>query len=161
MIEHEFVNNWLLRDLRADDFEQLARHARLEELRRGLVLYEAEAAVDTVWFPETGLISLMSVMLSGNMIETSVVGREGGVGFIEAAGGGIVFSRAVVQAPGQFFGVPAAAYRHAYDASAILRRTVQVHIELLITEARQSMACIGLHTAEQRLAWWLLEALDR
>ena len=114
-----------------------------------------------VWFPETGLISIMSVMLSGNMIETSVVGREGSVGFIEATGSGMMFSRAVVQLPGQLLGIPAAAYRAAFADSASLRQSVQDHIELLVTEARQAMACIALHTVGQRLAWWLLEAQDR
>ena len=153
-------NSFLL-SLAADDFERLAGHGRQVTLARGAVLYEAEAEVDTVWFPETGLISIMSVMLSGAMVETSVVGREGGLGFIEAAGGGIIFSRANVQVPGRFLRVPAAAYRAAFDASASLRRTVNAHIELLITEARQTMACIALHPIEQRLAWWLLEAQDR
>lgn len=138
-----------------------AAAASLVDLPTGLVLYEAETIVDKVWFPETGLISIISCMLSGSMVETSIVGREGGIGFIEAAGGGMVFSRAVVQAAGWFVGVPAAAYRTASDASPGLRRTVQDHIELLLTEGRQAMACLALHPVVQRLAWWLLEAQDR
>jgi hypothetical protein len=50
-----------------------------------------------VYFPEQGLISLLSVMLSGVAVETAVVGSEGGVGFLEAAGAGVTFSRALVQ----------------------------------------------------------------
>jgi CRP-like cAMP-binding protein len=161
MLERAQVRNRLLHALEPDDFNRLARAANLTTLESGLILYEAEAKVDKVWFPETGLISIISCMLSGSMIETSVVGCEGGIGFIEAAGGGMVFSRAIVQVPGQFVAVPAAAYRAAFDASASLRRTVQNHIELLLTEARQAMACIALHTVDQRLAWWLLEAQDR
>src|SRR5437899_2855365 len=117
MIGRAQVKNQLLTTLSPDDFQRLAEHARPMNLPRGKVLYEAEADVETVWFPETGLISLMSVMLSGVMVETSVVGREGGVGFIEAAGSGMIFSRAVVQLPGRFVAVPASAYRMAFDAS--------------------------------------------
>jgi CRP-like cAMP-binding protein len=155
------TENKLLLTLEADDFERLAAHARSVTLARSVVLYETEAEVDTVWFPETGLISIMSVMLSGEMVETSVVGREGGYGFIEAVGAGVTFSRAIVQVPGAFLRVPAADYRAAFDASASLRKTVNEHIELLITEARQTMACLALHPVDQRLAWWLLEAQDR
>jgi CRP-like cAMP-binding protein len=161
MLDRALTRNRLLRALEPDDFDRLAGAARLTDLQNGLVLYEAEASVDKVWFPETGLISIISCMLSGSMVETSVVGCEGGIGFIEAAGGGTVFSRAVVQVPGQFVAVPAEAYRAAFDASASLRRTVQNHIELLLTECRQAMACIALHSVDQRLAWWLLEAQDR
>jgi CRP-like cAMP-binding protein len=161
MIKHAQTKNRLLLALSDDDFQRLAGSARLVDLKLGHVLYEAEAVLDTVWFPETGLISIMSVMLSGAMIETSVLGREGGLGFIEASGGGVMFSRAVVQVPGSFLGIPAAAYRAAFDASGSLREIVQEHIELLVTEARQAMACIALHKVDQRLAWWLLEAQDR
>ncbi len=161
MLDREHIRNRLLQALDPEDFARLAQAASLVELPNGLVLYEAESIVDKVWFPETGLISIISCMLSGSMVETSVAGCEGGVGFIEASGGGMVFSRAIVQVPGQFVGVPAAAYRAAFDASAGLRRVVQNHIELLLTEARQAMACLALHTADQRLAWWLLESQDR
>jgi CRP-like cAMP-binding protein len=161
MIRRDGVRNHLLLALAADDFQHLAGHARTADLENGAVLYEAGGQVERVWFPETGLISLMSVMLSGDMIETSVVGLEGGLGFIEAAGGGVIFSRAIVQVPGRFIYVPATAYRAAFDTSAGLRKVVQDHIELLITEARQAMACIALHKVEQRLAWWFLETQDR
>ena len=161
MLKRAEINNFLLLSLADVDFERLIQSARLVDFSGGEVLYEAEATLNTVWFPNTGLISIMSVMLSGTMIETSVVGREGAVGFIEASGGGAMFSRAVVQLPGQFLAVPAHIYRTAFADSASLRKTVQDHIELLVTEARQAMACIALHTVGQRLAWWLLEAQDR
>jgi len=161
MIPRESVRNRLLLALAADDFQRLALHARPVELESGKVLFEAGAQVDRIWFPETGLISLISVMLSGAMVETSVVGCEGGVGFIQATGGGMIFSRAVVQLPGLFICLPVSTYRTAFDASANLRRVVENHIVLLIAEARQGMACIALHKVEQRLAWWLLEAQDR
>src|SRR5947209_2852031 len=117
MIGREQVTNQLLLGLAPDDFQRMVAKGQLVELPGGEILYEAESVVDTVWFPETGLISVISVMLSGAMIETSVVGREGGLGFIEAAGGGVIFSRAVVQVAGRFLRVPAGAYRKAFDAS--------------------------------------------
>lgn len=161
MIARGALANSLLRALDGDDLHRLADRARMVDLELGHVFYEAEAKVDTVWFPETGLISIMSTMLSGATIETSVMGREGALGFIEAAGGGIIFSRAIVQVPGRFVAVPADVYGAAFDESRSFRRVVADHIELLIAEARQAMACIGLHKVEQRLAWWLLEAQDR
>lgn len=155
------TRNRLLRGLVPDDFARLAATARVVDLPNKHVFYEAEQAVDTVWFPDTGLISIISTMLSGAMIETSVAGIEGGVGFIEAAGGGIIFSRVIVQVPGRFVAVPASTYRAAFDESGAFRETIADHIELLVTEQRQAMACIGLHKVEQRLAWWLLETHDR
>ena len=155
------TNNRLLRSLAPNDHEALARHMRPMTFKQGVVLYEPEDVVDWVYFPEEGLVSQLSVMLSGTAVETAVVGREGGVGFLEAVGAGVTFSRALVQVDLLAMRVPAAAYIEAYDASAALRRVVGSHVELSLAEARQTLACQTHHSHEQRLAWWLLECQDR
>ncbi len=155
------TDNLLLRSLSADDYHELQKHLRPVGYRSGHVLYEPEDAVEWVYFPESGLVSLISVMLSGDQVESAVVGREGGVGFVEAAGAGIIFSRAIVQIDLVAQRAPAEAYLRALDASATLRRTIASHVELTIAEGRQTIACIAHHPAEARLAWWLLECQER
>lgn len=153
--------NALLGSLSPDDYHQLQRHLRPVGYRSGHVLYEPEDPVEWVYFPESGLVSLISVMLSGDAVESAVVGREGGIGFLEAAGAGIIFSRAIVQIDLVAQRVPARAYLDALDTSSSLRRNIAAHVELTITESRQTIACIAHHPAEARLAWWLLECQDR
>lgn len=153
--------NRLLLSLDPADYDVLSKSMRPMTFKAGVVLYEPEAPIDWVYFPEEGLISLLSVMLSGVAVETAVVGREGGVGFLEAAGAGVIFSRALVQVDLLALRVPAEAYIAAYDASATLRRKVGSHVELSLAEARQTLACQTHHSHEQRLAWWLLECQDR
>ncbi|HSV04433.1 MAG TPA: Crp/Fnr family transcriptional regulator [Phenylobacterium sp.] len=153
--------NALLRSLKPTDYEALHRHLEPVGLRPGEVLYEPEDTVDWVYFPEAGLVSLISVMVSGDQVESAVVGREGGIGFLEAAGAGIIFSKAVVQVDLVGQRAPARAYLAAYDASPSLRRTIAAHVELTLAEARQTIACIAHHPAQQRLAWWLLECQER
>ncbi len=155
------TSNRLLLSLAPDDHETLGRHMRPMAFKQGRVLYEPEDVVEWVYFPEEGLVSLLSVMLSGTAVETAVVGNEGGVGFLEAVGAGVIFSRALVQVDLLAMRVPAAAYVEAYDASASLRRLVGSHVELSLAEARQTLACQTHHSHEQRLAWWLLECQDR
>jgi CRP-like cAMP-binding protein len=104
---------------------------------------------------------VISVMLSGETAESAVVGCEGAVGFIEAAGSGVFFSRALVQADLTALRLGAGRYREALDASAALRLAVADHAELNMAEGRQAIACIAHHTADRRLAWWLLECHDR
>lgn len=161
MIGKPRARNRLLEALSDTDYGLLADHLHAQEVAQGRVLYEAEAAVDAVWFPESGMASLMSPMLNGDTVETAIVGSEGAVGFIEACGSGVTFSRVVVQAPGRFWGIPASRYREAYGRSDNLRILAHDHFELMLTEARQVIACRNLHPVEQRLAWWLLEAQDR
>lgn len=155
------TSNQLLLSLEPSDFDTLARDMRPMAFKAGHVLYEPEDAVDWIYFPEQGLISLLSVMLSGVAVESAVVGYEGGVGFLEVAGAGVTFSRALVQVDLLALRVSASAYNAAFDASPSLRQRVTSHVELLLAEARQTLACQSHHSHEQRLAWWLLECQDR
>jgi CRP-like cAMP-binding protein len=155
------TSNRLLLSLEPDDFDVLAREMRPMAFKAGEVLYEPEDQVEWIYFPEQGLISLLSVMLSGAAVETAVVGNEGGVGFLEVAGAGVTFSRALVQVDLLAMRVSATAYNAAFDASHSLRQHVTSHVELLLAEARQTLACQSLHSHQQRLAWWLLECQDR
>ncbi len=75
--------NALLRSLLPGDLDRLRPHLQAVELRSGDVLYEMEDKVGWVYFPGVGLLSVITVMASGAAIETSIVGREGGVGFVE------------------------------------------------------------------------------
>ena len=155
------TSNHLLLSLAPHDYDALAREMRPMTFRTGEVLYEPQDPVDWIYFPEQGLISLLSVMLSGTAVETAVVGNVGGVGFLEVAGAGVTFSRALVQIDLLALRVPAAAYNAAFDASPSLRQQVSSHVELLLAESRQMLACQSYHSHEQRLAWWLLECQDR
>ena len=154
------VDNALLRSLSADDMNRLWPHLQLFTLRTGAVLYEMEDPIDWVYLPELGLLSVITVMASGAAIETSIVGREGGVGFIEALGSRKNFSRVIVQVPGKAFRLHAGQYREAFEASAAMRQAVHCQIELLQAESRQAIACHGLHKVEQRFNRWMLECQD-
>jgi CRP-like cAMP-binding protein len=153
-------DNALLRSLSAKDLTTLKPHLHLVELKTGEALYEMEDKVDWVYLPEVGLLSLIMVMASGVSLETSIVGREGGVGFIEALGSGVMYSRVIVQIPGKAYRLRAADYRHAFDASAAMRQAVHRQVELLQAEGRQAIACHGLHTVKARFNRWLLECQD-
>lgn len=155
------TQNHLLKTLLSADMDRLAPHLQRITLPASAVLYEPEANLDWVYFPERGLVSIISVMISGATAEAAVVGREGAVGFVEGAGSGIIFTRALVQADLEAQRVSAWHYRAALEASSTLRKAVADHAELNMAEARQTIACIAHHTADRRLAWWLLECQDR
>ncbi len=153
-------DNALLRSLSKADLDKLEPHLQLFDLKTGATLYEMGDPVEWVYLPEVGLLSLIIMMESGEAIETSIVGREGGVGFIEALGSGKIFSRVIVQVPGKAYRVHAKPYREAFDASATMRKAVQQQIELLQAEGRQAIACHSLHEVKPRFNRWLLECQD-
>ncbi len=153
-------SNTLLRSLSKADLVLLKPALERVPLRSGQTLYEMEDRVDWIYLPEVGLLSLITVMRSGAALETSIVGREGGVGFLEALGSGIMFSRVIVQIPGHAYRLRVAEYRKAFNASPALRTTVHRQLELLQAESRQAIGCHGLHDVKQRFGRWLLECQD-
>jgi CRP-like cAMP-binding protein len=153
-------DNALLRSLSKTDLSRLRPHLELVDLTVGQVLYEMEDPINWVYLPEVGLLSLITVMVSGAALETSIVGREGGVGFVEALGSGTMYSRVIVQIPGKAYRVRAAAYCRAFDDSAAMRKAVHRQLELLQAESRQAIACHGLHKVKERFNRWLLECQD-
>lgn len=157
----ERPGNQLLQALSAEDYRELSGDLRPIDLQRGAVLFEPDERVDQVWFAETGLIAVMTTLLSGDAVGTSLVASEGGVGLLEGCATGLTFSQAMVLAPGRFLRLPAEAYCDCLGRSASLRSITQAYGQLVLAESRQRVACHARHTAERRLAWLLLDVLDR
>lgn len=155
------TGNFLLDSLSEGDLARLRPHMTEVDLAMGEVLYEPDDPVDHAYFPISGLLSIISVLINGDHIESSAVGRESGVGFIEACGGGVSHSQVVAQIGGRAYRIPVQRYREAFDASLDLRKAIGQHIELLLTEARQEIACHAAHRADARLARWLLVSRDK
>ena len=127
----------------------------------GTDLYLPADQVEWIYFPITGLISLIAVMDNGDEGETGVVGCEGALGVLEALGSGCILYRAVVQIDLVAWRIPAARLRQVFADSPDLQRVVAAHTELNLAELRQSLACRSHHPVAARLAWWLLECQDR
>ncbi|HWQ87359.1 Crp/Fnr family transcriptional regulator [Brevundimonas sp.] len=155
------LGNFLLDALEPDDLARLRPHLSPVELKAGDIIYSPGDEVAQVWFPLGGLLSILSVLIDGTQVESSVVGRESAVGFVEACGGGVSHSLIISQMSGRALRAPAARYREAFNESVQLRKAVNQHIELLLAEARQEIACHGAHQAPARLARWLLVCLDK
>ncbi|MBO9621650.1 MAG: Crp/Fnr family transcriptional regulator [Sphingomonas sp.] len=130
------------------------------ELRRGDVLHSDGQFIEWVYFPLTGLAATLTQTIGGDSVQTAMMGCNGGVGVLEAFGSGRFRSRGEVQIPGSALRLGVGRYREMFEASPALRRAVELHLEMLVTEARQLMACNALHSIESRLARSILDALD-
>jgi CRP-like cAMP-binding protein len=58
----------------------------INELAQGLVLLDAGEEFEHVYFPHSGMLSLLVVSRDGNAIEVATVGREGVVGAVAGLG---------------------------------------------------------------------------
>jgi CRP-like cAMP-binding protein len=114
-----------------------------------------------VYFPTSGLISLVLCTKDSDLIEAGMVGREGAAGLQSAFGRQISFARAVVQIAGTFYTTPVEPLRRAIDQSEQARQVVYRYTEVLLAESQRLAACNAAHHGESRLARWLLQAADR
>lgn len=138
----------------ANDFEKV-------QLSRGSVLQEVGADVQWVWFPDDALISTASESIDGESVAGSMIGRDGAYGAFEACGSRISFTRALVQISGAAWKLRSSHYRDLFEQSSGVRTAIHKHIEILLVEARQLLACTALHRVESRMCRVLLEASER
>lgn len=155
------MENRLLASLPADDFAFLAPHLVTVELERGRLLYDPGDRIDTVYFPQDGVISLMTLMENGTAIESATIGREGALGLSAAVVPRQSMWRAIVQTPVRASRISTAQLHDAWQKSGKLRELVERHSEALFGHALQSVGCNALHSVEARFCRWLLTCHDR
>jgi CRP-like cAMP-binding protein len=152
------VDNVLLSSLSKTEIQSLS--LKEVELKSGQLIYEADSAVDAVYFPRGSIISLVATLLSGETVEAAMVGRDGIVGASAALDGRISLSRAIVQISGPATVCTADALKELAMKSPKLLSLIIRHEQAVYAQAQQSAACNVTHNVESRLARWMLRARD-
>jgi len=154
------TRNRLLASLTASDYALLHPHLKEVILEQGAVLQDQGERIQYVYFPLSGMISLLSVMRDGKAVQTSAFGRDGVLGASCGLGGSHAFSRAMVQIPGRAARIAGPQFQRVLKESERLRDLILRYKELKLAQAQQAAACNALHGAEARLSRWLLQTGD-
>jgi CRP-like cAMP-binding protein len=153
--------NRLLAALPAAELLRLAPQLEHVVLPLGTVLYESGGEQGHVYFPASGIVSLLYVMNNGAAAEIAVVGNEGMVGIALFMGGETTPSRAVVQSAGRAYRLEASLLKAEFARGGPLQRLMLCYTQALIAQTTQTAACNRHHLLEQQLCRWLLLSLDR
>ena len=154
-------DNALLRSLSDEDYERLRPHLQEVQLDLGDVVHAMSDPVTYVCWVERGLLSIVSSSMEGQSVETSMVGREGASGLVEACGRGVSYLTVLVQIEGRGFRTRASVVRELAESSSGFREMLWNYTELMLAESRQAAVCQAMHSVEGRCARWLLESRDR
>jgi CRP-like cAMP-binding protein len=153
--------NHLLAALPPAEFRRLAPQLERVALPLGAVIYESGGEQGHVYFPASGIVSLLYVMNDGAAAEIAVVGNEGMVGIALFMGGETTPSRAVVQSAGRAYRLEASLLKTEFARGGALQRLLLRYTLALITQMTQTAVCNRHHLLEQQLCRWLLLSLDR
>jgi len=156
-----FGRNRLLAGLPPADFALLAPHLTDAVLDKGTVLQEPGDPIAWVYFPHSGLVSLLGVLPDGYAVDAVTIGHEGAIGLSAGLGAPRAVSRAVVQLQARVAQINALAFAEAAADSAALRGMIARYNDMLLAQMQQSVACNALHHVQARLCRWLLQARDR
>jgi len=153
--------NRLLAALPSAAFEDLKSHLAIIPMAQGTLLFEVDDEVDQIFFPVSGMISLLVVLKNGNAVETATVGREGVVGAMAGLGLHKSRVRAVIQLPATVAHISATHFRKAVSRSPAISSLCLEYNEVLLSHARITAACNLSHAIEARFCRWLLQCRER
>jgi CRP-like cAMP-binding protein len=131
-------------------------HLRPVEFPRGAVLYEAGEPIHRVLFPDSGIISSVVELSSGQAIEIAMIGRDTVAGGLFALDGKISLNKGIVQLAGSGWTMDVDKLRAVTNASPTFARALVVHEQIVFVQAQHAAACNAVHSLEARMARWLL-----
>ena len=150
--------NKLLGGLGGDDLFRL--HPKLVRMVQGQFLHPVGASIEHVYFPESGKVSMLTVMKSGEQIETAIIGSEGVIGGWVANNGGNTNTQSTVQVEGSAQQVSTARFLETYRVSDTFRAAINAYQGIILFQAQQSAGCHAIHSVEARFCRWLLLSQD-
>ena len=158
-------SNWprnrLLLALPARNLKRLMPELEQIHCQRAQVLMNADSALDHVFFPDSGVVSVVAVYADGSIIEMATVGREGFTDVQAIFGAKRSSIQLLVQIPGTAAKMSRAAFTRAMQSMPSFRSLMQAYAQAFLEQVMVSVACNGAHSLKQRLARWLLMMRDR
>jgi CRP-like cAMP-binding protein len=154
------IRNRLLLALPQDELEWLRPSLEPFDMFRGRLLLRPNRLIDFVYFPQSGMVSLVLKVEDGNFIEVGLIGNEGMVGALAPLGATAMSAEARVQMPGSALRLSASVLRAETTRNPRLMELLLRYVQALFAQVSQSVACNSRHQLSARMARWLLMAHD-
>jgi CRP-like cAMP-binding protein len=156
-----FRANKLLAALPADEYQRLLPSLEAVTLQMKDGLYKPNTPIEYIYFPTSGMASILVTLGNGTFIEAGIAGNEGMVGLPVFLGVDQTPTEAFYQIAGEAARIRSDNFRAEINRNgtlaSLLQRYVQAHMMML----SQNAACNGQHTINERCARWLLLSHDR
>jgi len=154
-------SNRLLQNMSDADFARLSLDLTLCQVGKGHVLFQRDEPADRVWFPESGVSSILSISPEGLVVENGLFGRDGFAPVSVAMGTDRSPNKTLVQVAGECQTIPMAAFSAAMAASPALHKLLLRYAHTLAVQTAYTALSNAVHQIDERLARWLLMTHDR
>lgn len=155
------VRNRLLRTMSPEDFALLAPDLVPCKAPRGTMLFRKDQPIETVWFIDSGIASIITVSAEGQRVESGLFGRDGFAPVALALGSDRTANDCLIQLPDDCFRIDAAALQAAFEGSRTLHVLLLRFAHALAMQTSYTALSNAIHPIEERLARWLLMCHDR
>ena len=144
-----------------------AEYARIEpdlepiSLNFGDIIYEFKGPIEHIYFPDSGVLSMVGIAGNQNLIEVGLLGREGLVGLPLFLGVLNSANQVIVQGEGTARRMAAGPARTHFARGGAFHDSILLFTHELFLQVTQTINCNRHHEVEQRLSRWLLMMRDR
>ena len=157
----KWPSNRLLLALPSRNLKRLMPELEQIRCQRAQILMDADSSLDNVFFPDSGVVSVVAVYCDGSIIEMATIGREGCSGVQAILGAKRSSVQLLVQIPGGATKMSRATFTLAMQSMPSFRSLMDAYVQAFLEQVMVSVACNGAHSLRQRLARWLLMMRDR
>lgn len=159
--EHWVPRNQLLGRLDAQSILHWQGLLKLVTLEPQQVLYSPGERIRDIYFPETAVLCMLTVMEDGHSIESATVGSEGASWISASLGAPTMPCQTMASLGGTAYVIGAKHVEEESQRNGVFHNVLIEYSHALLISSLRIGACNALHSNTQRCARWLLSALDR
>jgi CRP-like cAMP-binding protein len=153
--------NHLLAALSESELDRIAPALEPVRLPRPTELEGANEAIEFVYFPTSGVASIVAIDEGGETVDTAMIGREGMTGLAVFLGTGQTPMRTIVQVPLTGVRLRAEVFRDELRRGGRLVSLLERHTQVVMVTMAQLILCNRSHRLDQRASRWLLQVDER
>lgn len=155
------AGNRVLSQVTAAEYARLKPDLEPVPLVFNSVIYKWNAPIEYVYFPESGVLSLLAVIGEDTRVEVGLTGREGFAGMPVFLGVAKSSNQIIVQAAGAAMRMKVEPALSEFGRGGLFHDAILGFTHDLFLQVSQTTSCNRYHPVEERLARWLLMMHDR
>jgi Crp-like helix-turn-helix protein len=153
--------NQLLQHLDGEVMNRLHSKLITVPLETQQVLYHAEQPISDIYFPDTAVLCMLTIMIDGHSVESATVGNEGASWVSASLGAPTMPCQTMVAVGGIARRIDAKDVEREIRRNGLFHDLVSEYSHALLITSLRTGACNAIHSLTQRCARWMLVALDR